>query len=443
MAISTNNYRYILTDKNGRDFEINPEELDLVKEIKKYFELIGFNYKKNRVDSNIDLTLDDAVHVFNSLQDGNEELKNAIIEIYNRYYIPLNPDNFKSVKLITRKTTNIFGLPIYKKVGNENKGSLIVPIIYSEDIAEIDSENYYIAAEEISVPNLIEPNILMFTFKIKTPDEIKNNSNIEKSMIPFYVEEYALIKKYCLSILKNIEIAEKQKGNVVQIIQDYYEATKNKHIDKYLSIYTASVYDIMNWTTRISKGNIENRKLFEYYVPTGHLFYRMIMDLLVFYKKVYLMNDQKVSIFDALKDPKMYERYLMYSEEEFIRITNEERLNKEMEEIYEDVKDDLEKIKKEEKMEKDVAQTERDFQDEINEYNENETVQRPSYVPYDEFEGLPFEKPSCEIEEDYTPEHYYSYEDVMYNKEIRDAIYPDKDSETIYSDLDERKEGNR
>ena len=460
-------FQYILIDKYDRKFTINPEELNLVSIVKDCFKSINYNYENTAGKSEEDLNIDDAVYVFNALHEDNEDLKNSIISLFNQNpdYIMslLNPDDYKCIKLVTRETTNIFYLPFFEKAENskkkrDNRGSLVVPIIYSSDLRDCNFDAYSFTSKDIHVQSFIEPGFFSLMWKIFSPEEFEKDASSDKSMIPLVKEQYPLIKKCFLRRLDFIEAAEKAKGKDinVQIIRDFYESTKNKHINQYISRENATPFDIMSCTSRVNKGVIETRDLFKYYVPDGDFFYRMIIVLLAFYKKVFLINNKQVSLYEALKDPVMYERYLMYSEDEIAKILEDERLKEEekrfsaeMKEIYEDVKDDLiqAKLEEDEKKKEEAlgfGQTERELQDEINEFNANNTAKRPSYIPApDEYDELPFERPEFEVKSDTTPEDYYSYEDYMYNKEIRNAIDPSKDDETDFSDYHERKDGNR
>ena len=416
--MGTNNYRYILVDTKGAGFEIRPKELNAGQDM-------NINYP--RFDDN--LTLDANVHMFNALFNSNRELLENLIYLYNKNEnnIPLNPDDYVCVKLISKEIVNSYSLPIYHHGTEENKGNLLMPIIYKSDLDHVDHQSKTAYNDNKFYDfDLVHPDALTFYERIPSPSFLNKSS--------FYSDVYSYLLK-CFKKMYNVIFAAENK---------YGRKVRLQDIDgKFISLDDADIFNILYNTVSIENNGINrkiNQGVFSKYFPQGHFFYRLVLDIMIMSKRVYLVNDGKCSFKQIFMPSTITERYFIYSKEELIdeaeKLRKKYKLIEDEQEIMADVFDDVKESTINKKSE------EENMQDFINKINSHFDGVRPNYIPRETEEDLlPFKY--REVEEDRTPEDYYSVEDYYYNHEIRDAIDLKDNDGLIYSDLDERHDRSR
>lgn len=409
--MGTNNYRYILVDKNGAELEIIPSELNADSEI---------NPDCPRFSKH--LTMDENVHFFNALFDTNRELMENLIYLYNENHMSLKPDDYVCVKLISKELTNSYGLPIYRSCREENKGNLLMPIIYKSDLDIVDhrakakkNENCFYEFD------LHSPHPYTFFNRIPSTAFISSHE--------FYKGEFDYLLACFKKKLRSIYAIEQKKNRKV-IVQE---------VDRENIQYQVSNILLNTTAVKINENTGEKEEehdIFSKYVLPGDFFYRLMLDIMIVSKRVFLVNNGKCSFNELLPSQLMTERYFTYSKEELKKLNIKDQLYKEEQEIltnvFEDVKASMINNKSDE-------ENLRDF---INRINSNFDGTRPSYVPKETEEDLlPFRYE--EVEEDKTPEEYYTLDDYYYNDEIRSVIDQSENDEHVYSDLDERHDRSR
>lgn len=412
--MGTNNYRYILVDGKGSEFEIKPEDLLFQKEL--HSDIYAF-------DEN--LTLDANVHLFNAHFNSNKELLENLIHLYNENHLPLNPDDYMCVKLISKEMVNSYGLPIYYSGSEENKGNLLVPIIYKSDLDQADFVSNSSSNENAFYDSdLIEPDALTFFEKIPAPEYLNNNI--------FYNNEYNYLLNCFKKKFNTIYAAERNQGREVRL-QDIN--------GKFIPYNGADISNILFNTvsvepqSAIKKGKVE-QAVFSKYFPRGSFFYRLMLDVMIMSKRVYLVNNGKCTFDQVFSSPRITERNFIYSKDEIKKLNQQDEMYKDQERVLSDVFDDVYNATINTKTD------EENLQDFINRVNANFDGVRPSYIPKEtEEDMLPFRYK--EVEEDKTPEDYYSIEDYYFNNEIRKAIELGDDDSSSYSDFDERHDRNR
>ncbi len=191
-------YTYLLYDKNKNPLPIKPKEAQILELIQPMF-------------SQIDIDINDAIHIFNNMFSSNRELLDGIIERYNNNpsnVVKLNKDDFCYVKLISKKFENIYGLPkVEDYTSNENyedRENFLVPIVYKDDLVKEDRKlgTSFVRPEDIYA--LINPEeLLLYAF---TP---ANDRDLNVSYGRFErVKEFLIsLRKY----INKVELARKRK----------------------------------------------------------------------------------------------------------------------------------------------------------------------------------------------------------------------------------------
>ena len=410
-------YQYVLIDKKGIPFPIKPSELLKQK---------GMDPNYPTFDEH--LSMDENVHMFNAMFDSNKELMDNLIALWNLDHTAINPNDYECVKLITKEMTNSYGLPMYHPCKEENKGNLLVPIIYKSDlsIAEHrsktnDNENDYYYFD------LLRPD--EYTFYSRIPTKLFSSNNTFYSGECKYLHE-CFVKKY-----KAIFAIEKSYGKTA-IIRDFS--------GRRISYDDADILEIIFNTCSEKNSQIEEC-IFPKYVQRGDFFYRLMLDIMIMSKRAYIVNDGKCNFGDIFVSPKITERYFIYSKDEIKKLMNQDKMNEEQLKTLTDVSMDIVESNKH------IKSEEENLQDFINRINADIEGIRPTYKRRKtdeeiEEELLPFEFKKLDEKtpnDYYAPEEYYTREDYYRNEEIRNAINLASNDESSYTDYDERTDRAR
>lgn len=454
------NCLYVLVDKDGRDFVIDPSETAILSTVKNYLAayIEKFRYGKPRLSpkdteelekSLNNMSVNDAVSFFNAQFDSNEQLKNAVIDLYNKTMIPLSKSSFVGVKLVSKPTVNFYDLPVYKQNIDGSKTQIYLPIVYKSDLDNLlhdfDKEIGNSKLREgyhLTLLSILNP-CMTSLYGLKTKNDVHNYN---KEYIQLFNDQYSYVLDKIHKLIKFSTNYMKGYKTLSGVTAFNVITAKDKDDIDSIILTTQAKLVVNTNDEKILKVAENSEFAFDYFTYGGndYLFTRTILCLLVLFKKVWDSSKGSISIKDVASNKELFLRFLIFSKSDIEEINEKYRLKQEIDEAKEEYyKEEAEKKNSEDTKVADESLSEEEMVKFINKINQQLDGSRPEYkeqIPIEDY-FLPFDTRLKDPDD--VPEDFYTLDDLLHNQEIIDrfSLSDETTGDYDYSDERENREG--